>query len=532
MGARALLLGLDGATFRVIDALGDQLPNLSRLSRQGSRAVLRSTTPPMTLPAWSSIITGVGPGTHGIYDFLRRCSGRYALEFQHAGHRRVPTIFKLLSDRGHRVCSVAMPTTWPPETLDGVMIAGFDSPVATTAEAMHCQPRALWEQIERRFGGLAFAGAQEGDTRGDWHARMLPRLLREIARKEALCRWLLDREEWTLFSVVFGEPDTVAHHYWAFADQRSPRHVPSDDPALRGAIAEVYRRLDWAVGELASRAELVCVASDHGFGGASDLVVYINRYLESVGLLASRPGVAAPGDRLRALATRLPVERLVRRVPAVLLGEAETLARYGDIDFSRTRAWSDELNYAATVHLNRRGRDPEGLDVAEDEVIDALLGWRVEGHPVVTRVHRADELWGRARAPGAPDLVLELASRGGYSPVVLPSARVPVGTTWRRLEAPEYLGAKGLGMNGSHRPEGVLLIGGRGAGELGEASVIDVMPTLLAALGEPIPAHVEGRSLLPELGGRVPGCAVATRGSLKLAQSRQLSDRLRALGYL
>ncbi len=532
MGARALLLGLDGATFKLIDALGDRLPNLARLSRQGVRAVLRSTTPPMTLPAWSSIITGVGPGTHGIYDFVRRSPGRYALEFQHAGHRRVPTIFKLLSDRGHRVCSVAMPTTWPPEPLDGVMIAGFDSPVATTAEAMHCRPRALWDEIERRFGGLAFAGAQEGDTGGNWHARTLPRLLREIARKEALCRWLLDREEWTLFSVVFGESDTVAHHYWAFADRRSPRHVPSGDPALSQAIAEVYQRLDWAVGELASRAHVVCVASDHGFGGAGDRVLYINRYLESVGLLRFRPGVASPGDKLRTLATKLPVERLIRRMPAALLGEAETLARYGDIDFSRTRAWSDELNYAATVHLNLRGRDPQGLDVTEQEIVDALLAWRVEDLPVVSRVHRANQLWGASRGPGSPDLVLDLALREGYSPVVLPSSRVPSGTTWRRLQAAEYLGAKGLGMNGSHRPEGVLLVDGADRGDPGEASVVDVTPTLLAALDEPIPEHVEGRSLLRGRGDRAAAAAEAPRGKLTPAQSRQLGERLRALGYL
>jgi len=528
VGARALLLGLDGASFGIIDALGVQLPNLTALSRQGTRAILRSTTPPMTLPAWSSIITGVEPGRHGIYDFVRRVPGSYRLEFQHAGQRRVPTVFKWLSDRGHRVCSVAMPTTWPPEPVDGVMIAGFDSPVATTAEALHCQPRALWDEILRRFGGLAFAGAPEGHTGGDWHARMLPRLLREIARKEALCRWLLDREDWTLFSVVFGESDTVAHHYWAFADPRSPRHVPG----MADAIARVYRRLDWAVGELAARAQLVCVASDHGFGGASDLAVYINRYLESAGLLAFRPGLAAPGDRLRALATRLPVERLVRRVPPVVLGQAEALARYGDIDFDRTRAWSDELNYAATVHLNCRGRDPRGLDVDEDEVIEALLDWRVEGIPVVTRVHRADDLWGPARAPGAPDLVLDLAPRDGYTLVVLPSARVPRGTTWRRLGPAEYLGAKGLGMNGSHRPEGVLLLGGAGGSRPGEASVIDVTPTLLAALGEPVPGHVEGRSLWPETRRRALAGAAPGGGRLSPGQSRRLGERLGALGYL
>lgn len=542
MPARALLIGLDGATFDVVDRLGDRLPNLQALSRQGIRAPLRSTTPPMTLPSWSSVITGVEPGVHGIYDFVRRKPGSYQLEFQHAGHRRVPTVFRLLSDRGHRVASIAMPTTWPPEPLDGVVIAGFDSPVATAAEAAHCQPRSLWTEIERRFGGLAFADFQEGDTSGDWHRRAVSKLLREIARKEALCRWLLDREDWTLFSVVFGESDTVSHHFWAFADPRSPRFMPG----VADAIDRVYERLDWAVGELSRRAEFVCVASDHGFGGAGDLAVYINRFLESRGLLAYRPGarVSGAGDRLRALATRLPVEKLVRRLPGALLGTAESLARHGSIDFGTTRAWSDEMNYAATVHLNRAGRDPRGLAVDETQVVEALLGWEVEGQRVVERVHRADELWGGDRAPGAPDLVLDLALRGDYSVTVLPSSRVAPGTTWRRLQPAEYAGGKGQGMNGSHRQHGVFLLGGAGTQRVDEARVADVTPTLLACLGEAVPAYMTGRCWVDERHPRGPPSTRDAGGApppLPAAHAvdgpstagvEALSRRLTALGYL
>ncbi len=535
LATRALLLGLDGATFDVIDRLGERLPNLRYLSRHGFRAPLRSTTPPMTLPSWSSIITGVGPGQHGIYDFVRRKAGGYRIEFQHAGHRRVPTIFRHLSDRGHRVASIAMPTTWPPEAIDGVMVSGFDSPVATAAEAAHCRPRALWDEIERRFGGMAFADFQEGDTSGDWHARALQKLLREIARKEAICRWLLDREDWTLFSVVFGESDTVSHHFWAYGDPASPRYMPG----IADAIARVYERLDWAVGELAARADFACVASDHGFGGAGDLAIYINRYLEGQGLLVYRAGaigagagLSGAGDRLRALAMRLPVEKVVRRLPGALLGQAESLARYGNIDFGATQAWSDEMNYAATVHLNRTGRDPRGLPVDEGAVVAALVAWEVEGQRVVDRVHRADELWGTDRAPGAPDLVLDLALRGGYSVTVLPSSRVPRGTTWRRLEPAEYAGGKGSGMNGSHRQHGVFLLGGVPAQQAEEAGVADVTPTLLACLGQPVPAHVTGRSWVDESVPRVTVSTGATEAPpLDTAQSEALSRRLTALGY-
>ena len=89
MGARSLIIGIDGAEWSVIRQLQDEglLPNLTRLIRNGASAPLNSTTPPMTLPSWSSMLTGCHPGTHGItkkvgksrkgllwYEFLPRTS--------------------------------------------------------------------------------------------------------------------------------------------------------------------------------------------------------------------------------------------------------------------------------------------------------------------------------------------------------------------------------------------------------------------------------------------------------------------------
>lgn len=552
MGARLLVLGLDGATWQLLDPLAARLPNLRRLWTTGARAPLTSTTPPMTLPAWSTILSGVGPGTHGLLDFTRRVPGTYRVELLNATHRRVPLLPWLASARGGRAASVAVPGTWPPEPLDGVVVAGFDSPVATSVEALHCQPRALYREL-RRFGGLRFADFQEGEIGPGWHEHALAALLREVGRKEAVCRHLLDREEWEAFVVVFGESDTAAHHFWMFHDAASPRHRDR----LRGALTAVYERLDAAVGVLAARGEHVCVVSDHGFGGAGDLAIYLNRFLEEHGWLAFREG--GPDARTvaaRQAAMRLPVERIVRRLPPALLGRAESRARYGGIDFAATRAWSDEMNYAATIHLNVRGRDPAGtiddVDAATADLTRALLAWRVDGHPVVDRVIPRRDAFPGAAADGAPDLVLELHLPGGYSYAVLPSARVPAGTTWRRLEPHEHVGGKGLGPNGSHRPEGVLMLNGpafrRGARLC--AGVADVLPTLLTAVGEPVPAYVEGRVLVESLVASPASPSLSPSGSRSTsppgpafpasppsrptppAEARRLRERLERLGYL
>lgn len=555
MGTRALVVGLDGATWDVIEAHAARLPNLWRMRQQGLWARLDSTTPPMTLPAWSSVLTGCRPGRHGFFDFTRREPGTHELAFLDARCRAVPTLHRLLSDAGRRVASIAVPTTYPPEELDGIVIAGFDSPVATRAESRHCAPAREWPSLRRTFGGLRFADFPERGIGPGWHARALDSLLREIARKEALCLHLLAREPWELFMVVFGESDTAAHHFWMFHDPRSPRHaaarrLPGAD-VLRGALLRVYERLDEALGRLSANAELVAVVSDHGFGGANDTALYLNRFLEAEGWLAFRPerGAERRGDLLHAAALSIPgAERVVRRLPSTWVSRAETRARYGPIDFARTRAWSDEMNYAATVHLGIRGRDPggtiENVPLAIADLSRRLATWRADGQPVVRAVH-VDPYEGAA---GAPDLVVDLActpgadGTGAYSYTLLPSTRVARGTTWRKLDPDEHVGGKGLGMNGAHRQHGVLAITGARvpAGEV-DASVVDVAPTLLHALGHSVPGHMQGQVLgLPV--ARAPGepsvaaSSPLQRGAGDTARSasdaRRLRSRLRDLGYL
>ncbi len=68
---KLLVIGLDGGTFTLLRpwmAEGN-LPNLAGLAATGVSGVLESTCPPLTAPAWSSFMTGMNPGKHGIFDF-------------------------------------------------------------------------------------------------------------------------------------------------------------------------------------------------------------------------------------------------------------------------------------------------------------------------------------------------------------------------------------------------------------------------------------------------------------------------------
>src|SRR5262245_15767852 len=290
VSARLLVIGLDGATLDLVApwAAAGELPVLARLMASGSWGPLRSTLPPATFPAWTSLVTGVNPGRHGVLDFVERVPGTFRVRFVNGSQRRTPALWTRLSAAGRRVAALCVPATYPPEPLHGVMVSGFDSPVTTVADGSFVFPRAFHGEIRRLVGYLPFADFQEVRTGPRWHDRALASLLDGVARRTTVAEALLRREPWDALMVVFGESDTVAHHFWRFHDPASPRHAPSRHA---DAIRLVYRALDATIGRLLAAAGDACVAivSDHGSGGASDRVVHLNRYLAQHGLLRFRP---------------------------------------------------------------------------------------------------------------------------------------------------------------------------------------------------------------------------------------------------
>ena len=70
---KIMVIGLDcAAPSLVFDRWRDQLPNLKKLMKNGVYGELTSTIPPITVPAWSSMMSSKDPGQLGIYGFRNR----------------------------------------------------------------------------------------------------------------------------------------------------------------------------------------------------------------------------------------------------------------------------------------------------------------------------------------------------------------------------------------------------------------------------------------------------------------------------
>jgi predicted AlkP superfamily phosphohydrolase/phosphomutase len=492
---RVLLLGLDGLDHALVNGLVDagEMPTVARLSGDGVRRELVSPPPTATIPAWTSILTGVNPGRHGLFDFTRREG--YAIRFG-PGRREAPNVFETLSALERRVVAVGFPGTFPAVRVRGAMLAGWDSPAAIHGRREGCHPPGLHDELVRTFGEdyLPFdtldqfrAGTSAGPA---WYRQAASRLRESIGRRIELALHVaegLPGGPPDLLAVHFPEADTAGHHFWHLHDLNSPRRPGWIDGFLDEAtgrvsdpLARVYAALDAAVAEMVDRfgPDVVVVVSDHGMGGSGLRLASINRLLAMEGLLHVQRGAgeALGGalDRLKRVGLGvLPPEvreHVVGGAGRRLAGTMAARIRFGGIDWSRTAAFSEDLNYAPSVYLNQVGREPRGIVREGDRrwwlglVTDALEGWEAVSPPgeippgtrrVVESVHPREELFSGPHVDRLPDLVVRLASDGGDSYSLAPGMFRLMDSAVEPLPAHLLQGSKGRSMPGSHRPGGV-----------------------------------------------------------------------------
>ncbi|HXO19147.1 MAG TPA: alkaline phosphatase family protein [Thermoanaerobaculia bacterium] len=92
---KLVVLGFDGVDAKLAGRWMDEgkLPNLAKLRAEGTFSPLRSTIPSQTPVSWSTFSTGLNPGRHGIFDFLKRDPLTYKPSFAMFDERRVPFLF-------------------------------------------------------------------------------------------------------------------------------------------------------------------------------------------------------------------------------------------------------------------------------------------------------------------------------------------------------------------------------------------------------------------------------------------------------
>lgn len=534
MTRRVVLFGLDGATFTVFDDLAKRglVPNFAAMRARGASGTLRSTTPWLTPPAWTTLVTGRSPGGHGIFNFLQYDSTESPYpRIVQSRNILAKTIWSLVSDAGLSAGSLNFVAHSPAPSFSGYCIPGW---VPWRFVKMHSKPAGLIDEIKASLPGFdlqtlamnfkeeekAIAGAEIED-----YTEWIDIHIKREKQWFGLMKHLMKTKPTELTGIVFDGVDKLQHLLWQYVDPNLTPENPSEAfLRVRDRCFDYYQLIDGFLGEtleLVGDDGYVMVASDHGFCG-TDEVVYINTFLAQQGFLFWNGAAEVIAEENQELGDAHPYHLT-------------------HMDLSNTLAFANSAS-SNGIYINVKGvRGDEGIDPVEYESVRERV--RVSllrecrdpetGEPLITNVWTREELFGGPNIENAPDLTVELRDKSFFS--VLRADRIL---------------KKRSAVMGCHHPDGVFLATGPGVtsgSTVCDASLLDVAPTMLHALGLAVPQDMEGRVLAEMYENEflsqhpVVTCA-ASNGRVDHGDGADLSEdaeseaqvlmRLKALGYI
>ncbi|RME60601.1 hypothetical protein D6779_01895 [Candidatus Parcubacteria bacterium] len=547
---RVLVIGLDGATLDLAIPWMQQgyLPNLKRLMENGKAAQLQSVLPVISAAAWVTFMTGVNPGKHSVYDFVKRDPHSYKLIPTSRRDIQVPTLWQLLSRHGKRIFVMNVPLTYPPERVNGIMISGLGTPNLKTFTS----PPELSDYL-RKQGYIVNRRIYYSKQDKEGFLKESQELISHIT--QTACEFLT-QQVWDFAMVVYRETDDVPHGFWHDMDPTHPKHVPNS--RYQYVIRDTYQALDQAIGELLTAVGQdtnVFIISDHGFGPLYK-DVFLNEWLRQKGYLKMKSSYQAKSLAGKLGITRNNISRALRSMGLMrverwikdVLGDKIGILpqdKWPDfhvgIDWEHTLAYS--RGFQGQIFINLQGRDPHGIVPAKDykRLRDALvqdlqaLRDPDDGQPVVSKIYTREMLYEGAYIDSAPDLVLVMrdltyTTRLGYELGQQPG---------------QIFGASRVGETGGHRQNGMVIASGPdlnvGHNLASDIWIGDLAPTILHLLNCPVPTWMDGKVqtkwLSPQIASReirytTESPTLATTDVITEKESEEIMQRLRDLGYL
>ncbi len=478
-----LVVGLDGLSTNMLDRFDIEPSFISQTRAEGVSGELMSVDTPTTLPAWTSFATGKDPGTHGLTNMIRQSPDYDIGPFE--TNTSEAAIYDLIDD----AVFVNLPASIgrDPAAEDTHLVSAMLARDKADAVPRHMQSLSAYEGYILDHD----KGLKSRPDRYFEHVCEITRRRRDFAIEA------FETYEPRVGFVLFSTPDWAGHLLSNF----------SSDEERASYYQQLLEVVDNCVEDVAGMADNVVLMSDHGFEKKTHNV-HLNEWLRDRGYLTEMAGDAPTGAAsavwiAKAVATRSnllyeAMRRVYNYIIGTRVGQGLQEAAKPDIDYSRSLAW--QLRYGC-VYLNNdrfdhsQVDDPEALAAQLRDEIGSIIG--PDGNPAFRDVLLGDEAYTNP-GPMAPDIVARPAP--GRFPTMLDS---PTGQYVSRTN------------NYNHRYRGFFAATGplfTSEAMLNGMSIVDVLPTLLHALDEPLP---------DDLNGTVRQAALTTDGSPRVEPADQ-----------
>ena len=510
MAAKVIFIGLDAVDALLVRQYTAEgfMPSFAELERRGVSRMAANCLDTLPGAIWPEISTGIVGGRLGeFYHPAQLIAGESRIRKLTADDLQTESYFWTRAGRaGKRVAVIDIPQTAGAEDFDGLAV--FEWGLHDRQFNPSSIPPELLENLRSRHGDHPIqdhACDLLADAQG--YDSLLDLLLDGCGRKTDLILDIMAREDWDLLSCCFGEGHCAGHQFYGLQDPNSPIYDEDAPQVRKNALRTVYQKIDEGVGRIMDAAggdaHLIVLAT-HGMGPYVGGPQLLREVLARLGMCGRsdtrlRRKLRRAHDKARQLpfgAKRLlgglmelaPVRSVQRTIGASL----------DPFESRQTIAAPVRNNRCGAIRLNLEGRDPYGRikkGREEQEVLRRIISELQDlrdpksGETIVEQVLVSSEVFDAAVHPNVPDLIVRFRTDiGRIEECMSPS----VGHIHEPINSPGYP------RSGDHRPVSRIWHIGPGVSrreEAESANVLDIAPTILALLGVPVPAELDGQVL-------------------------------------
>jgi len=457
-GRKVLVIGLDCATPQLIfDRWVDDLPHFKAILEQSVYGELESTIPPITVPAWTSMVSSKSPGVLGFYGFRNRKNYSYdEMYFATSQAVKEDRVWDILSRAGKKSVLVGVPQTYPPKPLNGSMISGF---LAPDTNCQYTYPQELKREIEDVVGEYILDVKK---FRTEDKDDLIKQIYDMTENRFRVVNHLLVNKEWDFFMFVDMGIDRIHHGLWKYFDEQHRKYEPNSP--YKSVLKEYYQYVDSLVGRIVSKVDertVIFIVSDHG-AQRMDGGICINEWLMREGYLRLKN----PPREVFPLS-------------------------HDNIDWPHTKAWGSG-GYYGRLFLNVKNREPQGViepqdyEKFRDHLITKLEAIEDEnGENINTRVFKPQDIYPQVKNV-APDLIIYFGNLSWRSVGSVGFGDIH---TFENDTGPD---------DANHSQYGIFVMKNSGLprGKVSHLHLMDLAPTILRIFNLPVPEDMEGKSII------------------------------------
>lgn len=508
------IVGFDGVSPNIYRRFLSEMPNFRSFLEEGGGGTLSSTVPPITGPAWTTMMTGKEPGNHGVFDMVTPDSS-YGQNSLSASHDE-PAIYDYVDNS----VNINVPGAYPRTPAgDALLVYSFDCP---TAE------QAIPPELADLDSANSYVVSNPKESFSDTTAYI--EQLREIekTRFEFLQETFRKRGDTEFAFTLFSGTDWALHQ------------IESLDGPEGEAFGRLLSDIDGYLGWIQERSRNTVVMSDHGFERKETTLSL--PYLLEQGEFLTADSSDSAGESVvdRVLGTAAQTVNRLSQHSATFRQAVQWIATsvLDDKTISEVQSsWDRQIIWSETeafpmgyqgIYINveelfNEGIVPESkVDEIREEIISYL--WEMEvrsDRRLFSDIHDATDLYHGDYVESSPDIVI--------SPAEGVSTKSAFNVNERWINAANFY---------DHRRDGIFACRGPAfSSESADRLIVDITPTALAVLGYPIPNSMDGQPIEEVLAADVEPERKEVDESFEYDWIREsgqteVKERLEQLGYL